>query len=205
MGELQPTHPKIATRTGAAAGARDAVGGVLHLHQGRRRNHSADYADRGAHRDRRAAADRDHALARDEIAGDAATWRRFLFQACLNSVIPWTMMAWGDAGAGRRPCHHPQFDLADLHVFPDLAVTRHEAVTSRKLLGVVAGMAGICLIVGDAGAGRTRRAIRGADRHVVRRDLLRGRGDLRPRLQGSRSDGAGSGIAALRRRDPDTG
>jgi drug/metabolite transporter (DMT)-like permease len=24
------------------------------------------------------------------LPGDAATWRRFLFQACLNSVIPWT-------------------------------------------------------------------------------------------------------------------
>ena len=32
--------------------------------------------------------------------------------------------------------------------FLTLAITRHEAVTSRKLLGVVAGMAGICLIVG---------------------------------------------------------
>src|SRR3982074_3135176 len=27
---------------------------------------------------------------------DAATWRRFLFQACLNSVIPWTLIAWGE-------------------------------------------------------------------------------------------------------------
>jgi len=27
---------------------------------------------------------------------DATTWRRFLFQACLNSVIPWTMIAWGE-------------------------------------------------------------------------------------------------------------
>ena len=26
---------------------------------------------------------------------DTANWRRFLFQACLNSVIPWTMVAWG--------------------------------------------------------------------------------------------------------------
>ena len=32
--------------------------------------------------------------------------------------------------------------------FLTLAITRHEAVTSRKLLGVLAGMAGICLIVG---------------------------------------------------------
>src|SRR5579863_10617180 len=27
---------------------------------------------------------------------DAATWRRFLFQACLNSVIPWTLIAWAE-------------------------------------------------------------------------------------------------------------
>jgi drug/metabolite transporter (DMT)-like permease len=56
---------------------------------------------------------------------DATTWRRFLFQACLNSVIPWTIT-----------------------FFLTLAITRHEAVTSRKLVGVIAGMAGICLIVG---------------------------------------------------------
>src|SRR5664280_1692625 len=30
------------------------------------------------------------------MPGDAATWRRFLFQACLNSVIPWTLIAWGE-------------------------------------------------------------------------------------------------------------
>src|SRR2546429_10021155 len=30
------------------------------------------------------------------LPGDAATWRRFLFQACLNSVIPWTLIAWGE-------------------------------------------------------------------------------------------------------------
>src|SRR6202022_2335118 len=31
---------------------------------------------------------------------DAATWRRFLFQAGLNSVIPWTMIAWGERSLG---------------------------------------------------------------------------------------------------------
>jgi len=33
-------------------------------------------------------------------------------------------------------------------VFLTLAVSRHESLTSRKLFGVIAGMAGICLIVG---------------------------------------------------------
>ena len=79
---------------------------------------------------------------------DAATWRRFLFQACLNSVIPWTMIAWGerslDAGlATILNSTSPIFTF-----FLTLAITRHEALTSRKLLGVAAGMAGICLIVG---------------------------------------------------------
>src|SRR5690242_11077402 len=79
---------------------------------------------------------------------DAANWRRFLFQACLNSVIPWTVVAWGtralDAGVATiLNSTAPIFTF-----FLTFAVTRHEAVTSRKLIGVVAGMAGICLIVG---------------------------------------------------------
>jgi drug/metabolite transporter (DMT)-like permease len=79
---------------------------------------------------------------------DAANWRRFLFQACLNSVIPWVMVAWGaqalDAGVATiLNSTAPIFTF-----FLTFAITRHEAVTSRKLIGVIAGMAGICLIVG---------------------------------------------------------
>ena len=79
---------------------------------------------------------------------DGVMWRRFLFQACLNSVIPWTMLAWSvsslDAGlATILNSTAPIFTF-----FLTLTVTRHEALTSRKLLGVCAGMAGICLIVG---------------------------------------------------------
>ena len=79
---------------------------------------------------------------------DGATWRRFLFQACLNSVIPWTLIAWGerfvDAGlATILNSASPMFAF----LFT-AAITRHEAATPRKLVGVVAGMTGICLIVG---------------------------------------------------------
>jgi drug/metabolite transporter (DMT)-like permease len=82
------------------------------------------------------------------MPSDTATWKRFLFQACLNSVIPWTMVAWGertlDAGlATILNSTSPIFTF-----FLTLAITRHEALTSRKLVGVIAGMAGICLIVG---------------------------------------------------------
>ncbi|MGY4288069.1 drug/metabolite transporter (DMT)-like permease [Bradyrhizobium sp. LM2.7] len=89
---------------------------------------------------------------------DAATWQRFAFQAVLNSVIPWTLIAWGE--------RHVDAALATIlnsaaPIFTFLltaVVTRHEATTPRKLVGVVAGMAGILLIVGvdafhDIGSG----------------------------------------------------
>src|SRR5437762_13232134 len=85
---------------------------------------------------------------------DLATWRRFLFQACLNSVIPWTLIAWGEryVDAGLTTILN---SASPIFTFLFTAViTRHEAVTPRKLFGVVAGMAGICLIVGvDAFSG----------------------------------------------------
>jgi drug/metabolite transporter (DMT)-like permease len=79
---------------------------------------------------------------------DAPTWRRFAFQACLNSVIPWTLIAWGEGtvDAGLATILN---SAAPIFTFLFTAlVTRHEAATQRKLLGVSAGMVGICLIVG---------------------------------------------------------
>jgi drug/metabolite transporter (DMT)-like permease len=79
---------------------------------------------------------------------DWGTWRRFLIQACLNSAIPFTLIAWGErlVDAGLATVLN---STAPIFVFLLTAViTRHEAVTLRKLLGVVSGMAGVCLIVG---------------------------------------------------------
>lgn len=79
---------------------------------------------------------------------DAATWRRFAVQACLNSVIPWTLIAWGERSvdAGLATILN---SAAPIFTFLLTAlVTRHETTTPRKLFGVIAGMAGICLIVG---------------------------------------------------------
>jgi drug/metabolite transporter (DMT)-like permease len=79
---------------------------------------------------------------------DAANWRRFLFQACLNSVIPWTMVAWGTRAVDAGVATILNSTAPIFTFFLTLAITRHEAVSFRKLVGVVAGMAGICLIVG---------------------------------------------------------
>ncbi|MBB4278419.1 DMT family transporter [Rhizobium mongolense] len=79
---------------------------------------------------------------------DLATWRRFLFQACLNSVIPFTLIAWAertvDAGlAAILNSTTPIFAF-----LLTVLITHHEPVTGRKLFGVVTGIAGTCLIIG---------------------------------------------------------
>jgi drug/metabolite transporter (DMT)-like permease len=79
---------------------------------------------------------------------DAATWRRFLFQACLNSVIPFTLIAWAErtVNAGLATILN---STSPIFAFLLTAVmTRHEMVTARKLFGVFAGIAGTCLIIG---------------------------------------------------------
>src|SRR5579871_2696839 len=79
---------------------------------------------------------------------DSATWGRFAFQACLNSVVPWTLIAWGEGtvDAGLATILN---SAAPIFTFLFTAfVTHHEAATPRKLFGVIAGMSGICLIVG---------------------------------------------------------
>src|ERR1700730_12927611 len=79
---------------------------------------------------------------------DAATWRRFLYQACLNSVIPWTLIAWAERSLDAGLATILNSTSPIFAFFLTLAVTRHEAISARKLFGVAAGMAGICLIVG---------------------------------------------------------
>jgi drug/metabolite transporter (DMT)-like permease len=82
------------------------------------------------------------------LLNDAATWRRFLFQACLNSVIPFTLIAWAEqtTDAGLATILN---STSPIFAFLLTAlVTRHEPITGRKLFGVVAGLVGTCLIVG---------------------------------------------------------
>jgi drug/metabolite transporter (DMT)-like permease len=83
-----------------------------------------------------------------ELPRGASTWRRLLVQACLNSVLPFTLIAWAertvDAGLATIINSTPP-------IFTFLitwAIVRHEPVTLRKLLGVLAGLAGVSLIIG---------------------------------------------------------
>src|SRR5262249_32041872 len=79
---------------------------------------------------------------------DVASWHRFMLQALLNSVVPFTLIAWAEqtveAGVATILCStSPIFTF--LMTF---AITRHEPVALTELFGVVAGIGGICLIVG---------------------------------------------------------
>lgn len=88
---------------------------------------------------------------------DATTWRRFLFQACLNSVVPFTLLAWAQQTTDAALATILNSTSPIFTFLLTVLVTRHEAVTARKLFGVGAGIVGICLIVGVqalAGLGR---------------------------------------------------
>lgn len=87
----------------------------------------------------------------------ADPWRRFLVQACLNSVVPFTLIAWAEqwveAGIATilNSCS-PIFAWLIAR-----ATARGEPLAGRKLFGVAAGMIGIVLIVGGqalSGIGR---------------------------------------------------
>ena len=79
---------------------------------------------------------------------DAAAWGRFLFQAVLNSVIPWTLIAWAERSVDAGLATILNSTSPIFTFFLTLAVANQETPSVRKLFGVVAGMAGICLIVG---------------------------------------------------------
>ena len=82
------------------------------------------------------------------LPGDGATWRRFMFQACLNSVVPFTLIAWAerDVDAGLATILNSTSPIFTFLL--TAAITRHEPVTARKLTGVVAGIVGTSIIVG---------------------------------------------------------
>ena len=79
---------------------------------------------------------------------DSATWRRFAFQACLNSVVPFTLIAAAERSVDAGLATILNSTSPIFTFLLTALITRHEPVTVRKLAGVGAGIVGICLIVG---------------------------------------------------------
>ncbi|MDF3835763.1 DMT family transporter, partial [Cupriavidus basilensis] len=80
----------------------------------------------------------------------AAVWRRFAVQAMLNSVVPFTLIAWAEQSVDAGLATILNSASPVMAVLGTWLVTRHEPIGARKLFGVIAGLAGICLIVGTS-------------------------------------------------------
>lgn len=84
---------------------------------------------------------------------DAATWRRFALQACLNSVVPFTLIAAAERSVDAGLATILNSTSPIFTFLLTALITRHEAVTTRKLIGVGAGIIGICLVIGTQALG----------------------------------------------------
>ncbi|CAH1650100.1 Permease of the drug/metabolite transporter (DMT) superfamily [Hyphomicrobiales bacterium] len=79
---------------------------------------------------------------------EAETWRRFLTQACLNSVVPFTLIAWAERSIDAGLASILNGTTPVFVFLISLALMPGKRPDWRKGLGVTAGMAGISLIVG---------------------------------------------------------
>lgn len=79
---------------------------------------------------------------------ESATWRTLLVQALLNSIAPWTLLAWGQQHvasglAGVLNSTSPIFVF-----LITLLYARHEPAGARRFAGAALGLAGVVLTVG---------------------------------------------------------
>lgn len=87
-------------------------------------------------------------LRSETLPHDWRTWRMLLLQAVFNSIGAWTVLAWGQqfVDAGLASVLN---SISPIFVFLFTAlVTRHEALSGRKLVGAFVGFFGVVLIIG---------------------------------------------------------
>ncbi len=79
---------------------------------------------------------------------DPAVWKRFMIQACLNSVVPFTLIAYAETHVGAGLATILGSNAPIFAFLLALLFVRHERPTLRQSFGVAAGLAGICLVLG---------------------------------------------------------
>jgi drug/metabolite transporter (DMT)-like permease len=81
---------------------------------------------------------------------DVTLWRRFLVQGLLNSVVPFTFIAWAEQSVQAGVATILNSATPVFTFGAACLMTTHAPISLRKLLGVIAGLAGVCIIVGPA-------------------------------------------------------
>lgn len=79
---------------------------------------------------------------------DPAIWRRFMTQAYLNSVVPFTLIAWAERSVDAGLATILSSTSPIFVVLLSSVLVTSERVGRVRLLGVLAGLAGTVLIVG---------------------------------------------------------
>ncbi|MEC9344757.1 MAG: EamA family transporter [Pseudomonadota bacterium] len=90
----------------------------------------------------------------DRLPRDRRTWGMLLVQACCNSIISWTLLAWGQQYVDSSLAAVLNSTAPLWVLLITVLVTRHEHLGGRRLAGALLGICGVVLIVGtDALAG----------------------------------------------------
>ncbi len=79
---------------------------------------------------------------------DPATWRLFVVQACLNSVVPFTLIAWAERSVDAGLATILSSTSPIFVVLLSCLSASAERLPTLRLAGIAAGLAGTVLIVG---------------------------------------------------------
>jgi drug/metabolite transporter (DMT)-like permease len=79
---------------------------------------------------------------------DGLLWRRFAIQALLNSVVPFTLIAWGERSLDSGLATILNSTSPIFTFLLGSLLLRQEKPTWARLVGVIAGLSGVTLIVG---------------------------------------------------------
>lgn len=83
---------------------------------------------------------------------DHATWRIYLVQGVIGTVVPFALVAWGQQWVDAGPAAILNSVSPVFAFLITWLVTRHEAATALKLFGVVVGLAGVAVVIGPGAA-----------------------------------------------------
>lgn len=83
-----------------------------------------------------------------KLPRDPDVWRRFMIQASLNSVVPFALIAWAESHVDAGLAVILGSNAPIFAVLLALLFVRHESPSLRQGIGIMIGLAGICLVIG---------------------------------------------------------